>query len=157
MGPARLECFDRCLFEAVYSQQAPLVFESHNGITLYKGEEALQFKLVECGQPIAMRLPPGYADRVPVQPGRTYQVGAKLLPASPNTNGVMIHEDDQLIFQGVYDWYAGRTITFIESSPIQVYQHSTLTNHYSTESPCSNKVFHTRIASSMDDEEILLH
>jgi Leucine-rich repeat (LRR) protein len=139
-----------CSIVATYLNRTP--YES----SLYTGQ-AFHFNMVGSGEPMTLTVRSGYANRVHLVPDTTYRLIAQGVLGWPDTFGLVIKEDDALVFLGLSDWELERTLSIGCLSPIGAEQVRVLADHYREGRPCYGRFINTEIAFAHDGESILLH
>jgi Leucine-rich repeat (LRR) protein len=145
--------FHPCSVAAMYLDQVPYQFGPY---AAYAGR-AFRFKVVDSGSPMTLTVRSGYADRVHLVPDTTYRLIAHSVLGWPSTFGLVIKEDDDLVFLGLADWELDRTLSIGCLSPVRAEQVRILADHYREGDSCYDRFTNTEIAFLHAGESVLLH
>lgn len=140
-----------CSMEATYLNQTPYETATYGGT-------AYHFKIAGNGDAITFAVRSGYADRLHLVPGTTYQIIAQKVWGWPDTFGLIVKQGDELIFQGVSDWQLKRTHLFIGClSGIRTELVAVLTDHFREGNDCFGRFINTEIMFSQAGDSVVLH
>ena len=130
--------FEPSSFTAVYREQAP--YNSHD-----EGM-AFDFEVGGTSDRLSLAIPAGYADRIHLAPGNTYQIIVQIVPNWPDAFGLLIKEgEDDLVFQGISDWRSDAVISVGCLSPVRVEQVGVLAERYREGDECCGRLTNTEL------------
>jgi Leucine-rich repeat (LRR) protein len=139
-----------CRLTAIYREQAP-----HKG---YSDGTAFIFGISGTSDRLSLAIPAGYAERIHLLPGNTYQIIAQIVPNWPDALGLIIKPgDDELVFQGISDWRFDAGIPLGCLSPVRVEQVGVLTQRYREGDKCRGTFTNTEMRFSLGTDVRTLH
>ena len=89
--------------------------------------------------------------------GTDYDVAVEVHHGFPSTFGLLIKDQDGVVFQGVTDWDVGKQISIEKYSPIKVREVTLLADHFKEPEMCYERITNTEVTFATENASLSLH
>jgi hypothetical protein len=120
---------------------------------------AYVFQRLDTSAPVYLLIPIGIADNIKLTSGEVYQIDYEINYGWPTSIGLMISQQNKLVFAGISDWSANKTVKLAGLLPLTVAQSDILIGHYiaGTDADPWVRKTNTEITFDLGGDSVVVH
>jgi len=124
---------------------------------IYTGKDAAQYYFFDpaLNDTLALRLF-GVEEALPLKADSLYQLTYQIIGGWPSTYGLIMKQNNMLLFGGITDWELRKHSTLYDSTGIDVSLHKVLTDRTHTTKTCRKKLTNLELKFARGNEAIIL-